>query len=209
MRKIILLVILLSLSFHVITVWGETPTRKFKICLGVEGKFEEVRLKQVKGFIVTPQGKKLEGLISVLHKERNVYLNSRSQGQIVSTDLFVLYDDHNRKRLIPIERLKSLRITDVDWSGTVGRMDVVISNWTGDSLQLGYGNFLEGHPTPRASKAFLNLWSSNIIFLDTDFETLTFEMFTWAAGVDAEPFSRERYFLKMGFRELVITERTD
>ena len=209
MRKVILFVVLLSFSFCHVAVCGEAPTKNFKIAAGIEAKIQDVQLKQVKGFIVTPEGEKLEGLISVLHKERNVYLNSLSQGQVLSTDLLVLYDERNRMREIPIENLKSLRITDVDWSGTVGRIDLVASNWTGASLRLGYGKFIEGRSNPRESKAFLNLWASNIIYLDTGFDTMTFELFTWADNVDSEPFSREKYFHRLGFKELVITERTD
>ena len=209
MRKVILFVVLLSFSFCHVATCGEAPIKNFKIAVGIEAKVQDVQLKQVKGFIVTPEGEKLEGLISVLHKERNVYLNSLSQGQVLSTDLLVLYDERNRMREIPIENLKSRRITDVDWSGTVGRIDLVASNWTGASLRLGYGKFIEGRSNPRESKAFLNLWASNIIYLDTGFDTMTFELFTWADNVDSEPFSREKYLLRLGFKELVITERTD
>ena len=123
MRRVFLLVVFLSFSFGVGTVRGETPTKNFKIAVGVEAKIEDVRLKQVKGFIVTPEGEKLEGLISVLYKERDVYLHSLSKGQVLSTDFLVLCDEQNRKREIPIERLKSLSIPDVDWPGTVGRID--------------------------------------------------------------------------------------
>ena len=209
MRKVILSVVLLFFTFCHVAVYGEAPTKNFKIAVGVEAKIQDVQLKQVKGFIVTPEGEKLEGLISVLHKERNVYLNSLSQGQVLSTDLLVLYDERNRMREIPIENLKSLKITDVDWSGTVGRIDLVASNWTGASLRLGYGKFIEGRSNPRESKAFLNLWASNIIYLDTGFDTMTFELFTWADNVDSEPFSREKYLNRLGFKELVITERID
>jgi hypothetical protein len=209
MKKVILLVVLLSFSSYHVAVCRETPTRNFKIVVGVEAKTQDVQLKQFKGFIVTPQGEKLEGLVSVLHKERNVYLNRLSQGQVLSTDHLVLYDEQNRMREIPIENLKSLRITDVDWSGTVGRIDLVASNWSGDSLHLGYGKFIEGRSNPRESKAFLNLWTSNIIYLDTGFDTMTFELFTWADNVNSETFSREKYFHKLGFKELVITERSD
>ena len=209
MRKVLLFVVLLSFTFCHVAAYGEAPTKNFKIAVGIEAKIQDVQLKQVKGFIVTPEGEKLEGLISVLHKERNVYLNSLSQGQVLSTDLLVLYDERNRVREIPIENLKSLRITDVDWSGTVGRIDLVASNWTGASLRLGYGKFIEGRSNPRESKAFLNLWASNIIYLDTGFDTMTFELFTWADNVDSEPFSREKYLYRLGFKELVITERTD
>ena len=209
MRKVILFVVLLSFTFCHVAAYGEAPTKNFKIAVGIEAKIQDVQLKQVKGFIVTPEGEKLEGLISVLHKERNVYLNSLSKGQVLSTNLLVLYDERNRMREIPIENLKSLRITDVDWSGTVGRIDLVASNWTGASLRLGYGKFIEGRSNPRESKAFLNLWASNIIYLDTGFDTMTFELFTWADNVDSEPFSREEYLHRLGFKELVITERTD
>ena len=209
MRKVTLFVVLLSFTFCHVAAYGEAPTKNFKIAVGIEAKIQDVQLKQVRGFIVTPEGEKLEGLISVLHKERNVYLNSLSQGQVLSTNLLVLYDERNRMREIPIENLKSLRITDVDWSGTVGRIDLVASNWTGASLRLGYGKFIEGRSNPRESKAFLNLWASNIIYLDTGFDTMTFELFTWADNVDSEPFSREKYLHRLGFRELVITERTD
>jgi len=209
MRKVILFVVLLSITLCHVAVFGEAPTKNFKIAVGIEAKIQDVQLKQVKGFIVTPEGEKLEGLISVLHKERNVYLNRISQGQILSTDLLVLYDERNRARKIPIENLKSLKITDVDWSGTVGRVDLVASNWTGASLRLGYGKFIEGRSNPRESKAFLNLWASNIIYLDTGFDTMTFEIFTWADNVDSDPFSREKYLRRLGFKELVITERTN
>ena len=209
MRKVILLVVLLSFTFCHVTASGEAPKKNFKIAVGIEAKIQDVQLKQVKGFIVTPEGEKLEGLISVLHKERNVYLNSVSQGQVLSTDLLVLYDERNRMREIPIENLKSLRITDVDWSGTVGRVDLVASNWTGASIHLGYGKFIEGRSNPKESKAFLNLWASNIIYLDTGFDTMTFEIFTWAENVDNEPFSKEKYLHRLGFKELVITERTN
>ena len=209
MRKVTLFVVLLSFTFCHVAAYGEAPTKNFKIAVGIEAKIQDVQLKQVKGFIVTPEGEKLEGLISVLHKERNVYLNNLSQGQVLSTNLLVLYDERNRMREIPIENLKSLRITDVDWSGTVGRIDLVASNWTGASLRLGYGKFIEGRSNPRESKAFLNLWASNIIYLDTGFDTMTFELFTWADNVDSEPFSREEYLHRLGFKELVITERTD
>ncbi len=209
MRKVFLFVVLLSLAFCHVAAYGEAPTKNFKIAVGVEAKIQDVKLKQVKGFVVTPEGEKLEGLISVLHKERNVYLNSLSQGQILSTDLLVLYDEGNRVREIPIENLKSLKIIDVDWSGTVGRVDLIASNWAGASLRLGYGKFIDGRSNPRESKAFLNLWASNIIFLDTGFDTMTFELFTWADNVDSEPFSREKYFSRLGFKELVITERTN
>ena len=209
MRKVTLFVVLLSFTFCHVAAYGEAPTKNFKIAVGIEAKIQDVQLKQVKGFIVTPEGEKLEGLISVLHKERNVYLNSLSKGQVLSTNLLVLYDERNRMREIPIENLKSLRITDVDWSGTVGRIDLVASNWTGASLRLGYGKFIEGRSNPRESKAFLNLWASNIIYLDTGFDTMTFELFTWADNVDSEPFSREKYLHRLGFKELVITERTD
>ncbi len=207
MRKILLLVFSLSFFLCVVAAHAETPTRNFKVAVGVEAKIEDVRLKQVKGFIVTPEGEKLEGLISVLYKERNVYLHHLSKGRVLSTDCLVFYDEKNQEREIPIERLKSLNITDLDWSGTVGRVDLVVSNWRGDSLQLGYGKFIEGRSNPRASRAFLNLWASNVIFLDTGFDTRTFEIFTWANNVDSEPFSREKYFHRLGFKEMVITER--
>jgi hypothetical protein len=209
MRKVILSLVLLSFTLCHVAAYGEAPKKNFKIAVGIEPKIQDVQLKQVKGYIVTPEGEKLEGLISILHKERNVYLNSLSQGQVLSTDVLVLYDERNRMREIPIENLKSLRITDVDWSGTVGRVDLVVSNWTGASLRLGYGKFIEGRSNPRESKAFLNLWASNIIYLDTGFDTMTFELFTWAENVDSEPFSREKYLNRLGFKELVITERTD
>jgi hypothetical protein len=209
MRKIILFVILLSIALCHVVVFGEAPTKNFKIAVGIETKIQDVQLKQVKGFVVTPEGEKLEGLISFLHKERNVYLNRVSQGQVLSTDLLVLYDERNRAREIPIENLKSLKITDVDWSGKVGRVDLVASNWAGASLHLGYGKFIEGRSNPRESKAFLNLWASNIIYLDTGFDTMTFELFTWADNVDSEPYSEEKYFRRLGFKELVITERTN
>lgn len=209
MRKVILWVVLLSFTLCHIAAYGDAPKKNFKIAVGIDAKIQDVQLKQVKGFIVTPDGEKLEGLISILHKERNVYLNSVSQGQVLSTDLLVLYDEQNRMREIPIENLKSLKITDIDWSGTVGRIDLIASNWTGASLRLGYGKFIEGRSNPRESKAFLNLWASNIIYLDTGFDTMKFEIFTWADNVDSEPFSREKYFHRLGFKELVITERTD
>jgi hypothetical protein len=209
MRKVILFVVLLSITLCHVAAYGEAPKKNFKIAVGIEAEIEDVQLKQVKGFVVTPEGEKLEGLISVLHKERDVYLNSVSKGQVLSTDLLVLYDERNRMREIPIENLKSLRITDVDWSGTVGRVDLVASNWTGASLRLGYGKYIEGRPNPRESKSFLNLWASNIIYLDTGFDTMTFELFTWADNVDSEPFSREKYLRRLGFKELVITERTN
>ena len=209
MRKIILFVVLLSFTICRVAAYGEAPKKNFKVPVGIEAKIQDVQLKQVKGFVVTPEGEKLEGLISFMHKERNVYLNNVSKGQVLSTDLLVLYDERNRMREIPIENLKSLRITDVDWSGTVGRVDLVASNWTGASLSLGYGKFIEGRSNPRESKAFLNLWASNIIYLDTGFDTMTFELFTWAVNVDSEPFSREKYLHRLGFKELVITERTD
>ena len=209
MRKVILWVVLLSFTLCHIAAYGDAPKKNFKIAVGIDAKIQDVQLKQVKGFIVTPDGEKLEGLISILHKERNVYLNSVSQGQVLSTDLLVLYDEQNRMREIPIENLKSLKITDIDWSGTVGRIDLIASNWTGASLRLGYGKFIEGRSNPRESKAFLNLWASNIIYLDTGFDTMKFEIFTWADNVDSEPFSREKYLHRLGFKELVITERTD
>jgi len=209
MRKVILSLFLLSFALCHVAAYGEAPKKNFKIAVGVEAEIQDVELKQVKGYVVTPEGEKLEGLISVLHKERNVYLNRLSQGQVLSTDLLVLYDERNRMREIPIENLKSLRITDVDWSGTVGRIDLVASNWAGASLRLGYGKFIEGRSNPRETKAFLNLWASNIIYLDTGFDTITFELFTWADNVDSEPFSREKYLHRLGFKELVITERTD
>jgi len=199
MRKVILWVVLLSFTLCHIAAYGDAPKKNFKIAVGIDAKIQDVQLKQVKGFIVTPDGEKLEGLISILHKERNVYLNSVSQGQVLSTDLLVLYDEQNRMREIPIENLKSLKITDIDWSGTVGRIDLIASNWTGASLRLGYGKFIEGRSNPRESKAFLNLWASNIIYLDTGFDTMKFEIFTWADNVDSEPFSREKYFHRLGF----------
>jgi hypothetical protein len=61
MRKIVLLVFFLSFSLWVVAAYGETPTGNFKVAVGVEAKIDNVRLKQVKGFIVTPEGGKLEG----------------------------------------------------------------------------------------------------------------------------------------------------
>ena len=59
MRKVILSVVLLTFAFCHVAAYGEAPKKNFKIAVGVEAKIQDVQLKQVKGFVVTPEGEKL------------------------------------------------------------------------------------------------------------------------------------------------------
>lgn len=136
--------------------------------------------------------------MSVVYKGRG---QQPEHGKIILRDFFVLYDDDNKRREIPLGRLREM-IIDVVPGEQIGRIIADLTSWSGAKLRLGYYTLIDG-------KWHVNSDDANYVLLDTGFDIVSYEMFTWNHRGGPTPPSRHEYLARIGFTKLVITERPE